>query len=358
MKGCQQILAVLAAVGLVVTAVLALFVVNLAQIVTNREVIKGAVDVEQILRQGGPQMILNGFQVPEEVEALIPENVDLTAVQSAFDDVIPPDWLNQQGDGAIDDVYDFLETGQTSQVSTTEVDLRPVLQRLRAEPGRQLIEATLESLPACPDPQPVFDLASLELPNCRPTQVPVAQVADLMHTAVVQTLDANAQLIEENAIIALPLLSPESLTPQQWQDLQRAHQLFVLAQNWAWLLWLPPLFCLLFILILMVRSMGELGHWWGWPLLITGGLSLFIAALLPAVVLAQLRLALPNMLGAMQPGTNRLVQELADHLVALWLNQVYLQAGLVLGVGVVLVGIGFLFYGRAPSRPNSTPSWG
>ena len=357
MKGCQQVLALLAAIGLVVTAVLALFVANLAQIVTDRDVIKGAVDIEQILRQGGPEMLLNGFQVPAEVEAFIPENVDLTAVQSAFDEVIPPDWLNQQGDGAIDDVYDFLETGQTSQVSTTEVDLRPVLQRLRAEPGRQLIEATLESLPPCPDPQPLFDLANLDLPDCRPTQVPVTQVAELVHTAVVQTLDINAQLIEENAIIRLPLFTPESLTPQQWQDLQRAHRLFVLAQDWAWLLWLPPLFCLFFILIVRVRSMGELGHWWGWPLLVTGGLSLFIAALLPAVVLAQLRLALPNMLGAVQPSANRIVQELADHLVALWLDQVYLQAGLVLGVGVVLVGIGFLFSGRTTSRPGSTPSW-
>jgi hypothetical protein len=79
--------------------------------------------------------------------------------------------------------------------------------------------------------------------------------------------------------------------------------------------------------------------------------------LLPAIVLAQLRLALPNMLGAVQPSANRIVQELADHLVALWLDQVYLQAGLVLGVGVVLVGIGFLFSGRTASRPNSTPSW-
>jgi hypothetical protein len=203
----------------------------------------------------------------------------------------------------------------------------------------------------------LFDLANLDLPDCRPTQVPVTQVAELVHTAVVQTLDINAQLIEENAIIRLPLFTPESLTPQQWQDLQRAHRLFVLAQDWAWLLWLPPLFCLLFILIVRVRSMGELGHWWGWPLLVTGGLSLFIAALLPAVVLAQLRLALPNMLGAVQPSANQIVQELADHLVALWLDQVYLQAGLVLGVGVVLVGIGFLFYGRTASRPNSTPSW-
>jgi hypothetical protein len=357
MKGCQQGLAVLAAIGLVVTGVLALFVVNLAQIVTDREVIKGAVDVEQILRQGGPEMILNGFQVPEEVEAFIPESVDFTAVQSAFDEVIPPDWLNQQGDEAIDTVYDFLETGQTSQGSTTKVDLRPVLQRLRAEPGRQLIEATLESLPPCADPQVAFDFTTLDLPDCRPTQVPVAQVTDLIHTAVVQTLEANAQLIEENAIITLPLFNPESLTPQQWQNLQRAHQLFVLAQDWAWLLWLPPLFCLLFILILTVRSMGELGYWWGWPLLITGGLSLFIAALLPAVFLAQIRLALPNTLGAMQPGTDRIVQELADRLVTLWLDQVYLQAGLLLGVGVVLVGIGFLLYGRASSRPSSTPSW-
>lgn len=357
MKGCQQTLAVLAAIGLVLTAVLALFVINLAQIVTNREVIKAAVDVEQVLRQAGPELLLNDFQVPDEIEALIPDNVNLPAVQAAFDELIPPDWLNQQGDKAVDDVYDFLETGQPSQVSTTEVDLRPVLQRLRAEPGRHLIEATLTSLPPCTDPQPAFDLTRLDIPDCRPTQIPVAEVTDWVHTAVIQTLDANTQLIDEEAIIRVPLLTAESLSPEAWQNLQRAHRLFILAQNWAWLLWLPPLFCLLLLLLLVIRSLGQLGHWWGWPLLITGGLSLFIAALLPAVTLAQIRLALPNNLGALQSGTNRIVQELADTLIALWLDQVYLQAGLILGAGVILVGIGFLFHGRSPSTTNSASSW-
>lgn len=355
MKGCGQFIAVLAAIGLVVTAVLALFLVNLANVLTDRDIVKQALDFEQILQEVGPELIVNRFQVPAEVAPLIPDNVDVTAVQNAMADLVPPEWLNQQANGAVDDVYDFMETGEVNQASATEVDLRPVLQRLRAEPGRHLIETTLTSLPACPDPQPTLDLVNLTIPNCRPTQIPVQQVTEIVHTAVIQTLDANAQLIEANAIIRVPLLTPESLTPQQWQDLQRAQRLFALAENWAWLLWLPPLFCLLLLLLLMVRSVGTLGHWWGWPLLLTGVLSLFIAALLPAIVLAQVRLSLPNTFGTLQPSVTQVVQDLATHLVHVWLERVYLQGGLALGVGVLLVGMGFLFHRRSPQF--SDQSW-
>ena len=354
MKGCRQFLGVMVAVGLVLTAVLAILFANLANIITNREIVKQAVDFEQVLQEIGPELVVNGFQVPTEVEVFIPENVDSTAVQNAMADLVPPDWLNQQANGAVDNIYDFLETGQVNQASNAEIDLRPIAQRLRAEPGRHLIETTLTSLPACPDPQPTLDINNLNIPNCRPTQIPVGQVTDVVHTAVIQLIDANTQLIEENAVIRVPLLTPESLSPQQWQDLQRAQRLYALADNWAWLLWLPPLFCLLLLLLLMVRSMGDWGHWWGWPLLVTGVFSLFAAAVLPAIVLAQVRLSLPNSFGPLQPAINQIAQELSAHLVNVWLDRVYLQAGLVLGVGVILVGIGFLFNGRSPQAPRQS----
>ncbi|MCB8944689.1 MAG: hypothetical protein H6658_13150 [Ardenticatenaceae bacterium] len=347
MKGCRQFLGVLVAMGLVITAVLALLLVNLAQVITNRDIMKQALNLEQLFQEVGPELILNGLQVPDEVASLIPEGVDVTAVQTAMADLIPPDWLNQQAEGAVDDVYDFLETGAVNQTGNTEVDLRPIVQRLRTEPGRNLIATTLNSLPPCPDPQPTLDLANLNIPNCLPTQVPVEQVTDVVHTAVIQTLDANAPLIEANAIIHVPLLTPQTLTPQQWQDLQRAQRLFTLADEWAWLLWLPPLFCLL-VLLLIGRSVGEWGHWWGWPLLLTGVVSLFMAAVLPAVVLAQVRLALPNTFGTLQPTVNQIAQDLATQVVDIWLQRVYLQAGLTLGGGVILLGIGFLFYRRPP----------
>ena len=350
MTGCRQFLGVLVAIGLVLTAVLALLLVNLVNTITDRELVKEAVDFERVLQEVGPELIVNRFQVPAEVEAFIPENADVAAVQAAMSDLIPPDWLNQQAEGAVDNVYDFLETGQMNEARTTAVDLRPVLQRLRSEPGRHLIETTLTSLPPCADPQPILDVNDLNIPNCRPTQLPVEQVTDAVHTAVVQALDANAALIEENAIIRVPLLTPDNFTPQQWQDLQRLQRLYRLAQDWAWLLWLPPLFCLLLLGLLMVRSLGNLGHWWGWPLLLAGAVTLFVAALLPALVLAQVRLSLPQTLGTLQPGVTQVVQDLATHVVAVWLDQVYLQAGLTLGVGIVLVGIGFLFHGRSASN--------
>lgn len=357
MNGCRQFLGVVVATVLVVTGVLALFLINLADIITDREIIKQVVDFEQILQEVGPELIVNRFQVPAEVGQFIPDNVDVTAVQNAMTDLIPPDWLNQQADGAVDDVYDFLETGQVNQASTTEVDLRPVLQRLRAEPGRHLIETTLTSLPACPDPQPTFDLVALNIPNCRPTQIPIEQVTDVVHTAVIQALDVNAQLLDENAVIRVPLLAPESFTPQQWQNLQRAQRLYALASNWAWLLWVPPLFCLLVLLLLMVRSLDGLGRWWGWPLLLTGVVTLFIAALLPAVVLAQIRIALPNTFGTLQPSVMQVIQDLATHLVDVWLEQVYLHAGLTFGIGILLVGIGFLFSTRSSRATMPSSSW-
>jgi hypothetical protein len=199
---------------------------------------------------------------------------------------------------------------------------------------------------------------SFIIPDCRPVEIPVEQVTDVVHAGVVQLIDANPQLLSDTAVIQVPLLAENALSPQQQANLQRAHQLYVLAENWAWLLWLPPAFCLFLLLVLVVRSMGQWGRWWGWPLLLTGIFTLFIAALLPAIVLAQVRLALPNAIGPLPPTINVLLQDLAAQIISTWLGRVYLQAGIALVLGIVLVIIGYVFRPRpAPMPTDNVRIW-
>lgn len=337
MKGCAQGLAGFLAVIFLVTAVFALFAVNLVRAFTDRENVKAALDMEEIFREVAPTLIVSSLQENSAVN--LPIEISVESVEESFDDLLPPDWLNTQANLIVDEAFDFLETGDLASSSSVTLDMQPLLLRFRQEPGKELVGAILYSLPPCPDPQPTVDLLTgrIDIPNCMPTIVPVEQVIDVVHTAVVATLDANPQLLTNAGAVTIPLFNPERLTLEQRQNLLQFQRVFVLLKNWAWTFWLMPLFCLLLILVLVVRSWHGLGNWWGWPLVLSGGFSLLLGVILPALLLAQARLMVPTTSGPFGPGVSQLLQSGAANMVDFWLNRVYLQAAVMLVFGLILV---------------------
>jgi hypothetical protein len=341
MRGCLQFLAALTAVLFVLSAVAALFVVNLAATITNRQAFKQAVDLEPFVRANGPQILADTIQDVARQQG-VSVQVDATLMRQVVDGLIPPGWIDATADTAVDGLYDYLETGDMGRAVVT-LDARPLVERFRGDAGRQAMLLVTQSLPVCADPLAGFDLQSgrFYLPNCVPQLVPVPQASQLLHTTLVATIDVNPDRVAQAGALRISLLDPARTPPETMTQLQRLRAIFQWSR-WAWLLWLIPLGCLFLLLLLVVRSWREWGQWWGWPMLLAGALGLFIGVLLPALLTAYFRTAVPPTTDTLNLATGRIARAMLEYLSGLWLRRVYIQAGVLLALGALLALIGFV----------------
>lgn len=341
MRGCLQAAAGVAAFLFVLTAVTALFATNLIAVTTDRQVMKEMMGgLEGVVRMAVPVVIADVARAEAARWGIADLPIDQAQLDTAVTALVPPGWVEAQTETAVDGLYDYLETGDP-EAATMTVDVRPVLERLRGEAGQQVVAAVLANLPVCTEPVPDFQLdpAQMQVPGCLPPQVDVQEVAAVAHTAVVQSLEADPALWQNGGVVEVPLLAADGnglVTPEQQAEWERLHNSFILARTWGWTLWLVPLACLLLIALLAVRSLPEWGHWWGWPMVVTAVIVLFISLLAPAVLAFVGDTADP-----LAPVMTRFGLQIITGLADRWLMRVYLQAGILLaaGVGLILLAV-------------------
>lgn len=344
MRGCLQVVAGFLAFVFVVTAVLALVVVNLLQIVTNRETMKMALDLGPLLTEVGPVLLVEEMRSEAAQQGVVVEDIDTSLLQEAATKVAPPEWVDEQVDAGLDALFNVLETGDPA-TAVAQINLQPVIQRFQSAEGREAVAVILRSLPACPDPQPTFDLESGDLPirGCLPKGMDVNQATEIVHTAVVQTIKENPQLLDEAGQVEVNLFQPEQMTPESRQQIEQMSRAFRWGQKGAWLLWLIPWACLILIALFAVRSLSEWGHWWGWPLLFAGGFALLFVVVIPALTQFLFQAMGPP------PGTSEVEQmfltglrDLFDQVTAVYRRRVLVQSLIILGTGIVFIALGFI----------------
>ncbi|MCL4265747.1 MAG: hypothetical protein KJ069_21215 [Anaerolineae bacterium] len=346
MRGCLQATAGFVAAIFVLTAVTALIGTNLIVVATDRETVKGLfTGLDEVVRQTAPALIMEAARQEALARGIGDLPIDETQLQTAVATVIPPGWMDAQAAAAVDGLYDYLETGDPADAEVT-LDTRPLLDSLRGAAGQQMVTAVIANLPPCTGGVPNFStVGNVEVPDCLSPGTDVQQLSNVVHTAVVNAIDQNPELLANAGVVRIPLfaagdavgLSGERQT--EWARLQRN---FAFARTWGWALWLLPLACLLLIALLVVRSLPTWGHWWGWPLVIAAVVVLFFAIIAPALLTFVARTAVPPptdplALPLRQLGLN-LITTVADR----WLVRVYSQAGilLALGVGFILMAFG------------------
>lgn len=349
MRGCVQILAGLMAALFVITTVFALFTVNLVQIVTDRDNIKRIADAELLVRNLAPGVLTEVIQEQAEQQGVSPIEVEPAVLRTIVSELLPSGWIDAQTDAAIDVLFDYLETGDPAAASLT-IDLRPVVSRLRGEPGRQAILAGLQLLPTCTESQSGFnpETGYFETDSCLPPGVPIAQVATRVRSIVVETVDQSPWL-ETAGILQIPLLDEGVLAPVARQRLQQMRQLFLLSPQRAWLLWLIPLGALVLTSLLAARSFNDLSYWWGWSLLAAALIALFLAVFLPPFLTATVLRSITMTSESLRASLSQLVQHLLDALIDLWLSRIYIQTGVMSAGGVLLLIVDYVK--RTPRRP-------
>jgi hypothetical protein len=347
MRGCLHTLAALAAIFFVITAVLALLVVNGARVITNRAALKEALALDVLLRATLPLVITDLVEQQARNQGLPVPELDTAVLTDAILNTLPSDWLGQVTDTAVDGLLDYLETGDPTR-AIVRVDVAPVLAQWQGDVGREAVRTIVQSLPVCTSITS-FDLTSGELPTCIPPGIPADELAVQLFSVVSSTV--LPQIVGTTAVVEVPLLTEGTLSAEQLATLQRLQRLYALAGE-AWRLWLLPLVGLLLILLLAVRSAKDWGYWWGLPMAVAGLLALLIALVLPAVGLNVVRTAV-----APPPGSSSLtavwepfVQQGALALTVAWGRRVLLQAGSLFVVGLLFIAYGYLASRRGEAR--------
>lgn len=347
MQGCLKFLAGLTATLFVASAIVALFMVNLAAVATRPETLKAALgDVGQLVQEAAPAIIADTIRQQAVQNGLPPIEIDQQVMGQVMDELIPPEWIAAQTGTAVDAFYTALETGDPAAAQVT-LDTTPLIERVRGEPGRQAIAVVVDSLPTCTDSQPSVDLftGNMELPSCVPPGVDKQAFVTEAHAILVETIDLNPQLVAQAGVITVPVLA--QLSPQEAAQFQRLHTWFNFGRSWAWVLWLIPAGCLILIWLLVVRSIGDLGSWWGQPLLIAGFGALLLTVIVYASVTLISRTAVPTPTATLQLPLDQITPRLIGSIAGAWLRRVGLQAGLMF-VG----GIGLALFGYTARRQN------
>ncbi|HEX6383435.1 MAG TPA: hypothetical protein VF177_02085 [Anaerolineae bacterium] len=334
-----------------ISAIVALFVVNLAAVVTDREAVKAVLgDTSVLMVNTAPELVAEALEQRAR-ELGLPLELDERVFTQVTAELIPPEWAADQSNVAADAVYDVLETGNPAEAEVV-INAQPLLERVRGEPGRRAMVIIMQSLPVCTiETLDFFSLdGDLPIPGCIPPGIEAEVVATQAHAILVQSLEFNPQLLAEAGLLRVSLIELTQLTPEQLARLQRWHRIYLLADRWAWLLWLIPLGALFVILIVVVRSWHNLGRWWGWALVITAILAFLLSAVVPALVTFWLRttVAPPLDTGVLPFGL--LLRSLIEPLMDVWLRRIYIQAGIMLIVGLALVMLG-LITGAGQRRP-------
>ncbi|MBN1979300.1 MAG: hypothetical protein JW918_18035 [Anaerolineae bacterium] len=202
--------------------------------------------------------------------------------ESIITDLAPPQWLQEQAESAIDQVFGYLNLGNRSEVTVSLVELK---ERLAGEEGIRAFMRMAMAQPLCTPEQVGIiesdeDIAPEDMPICRPSEQLKAR-----YTAKAQkTLQAvTTELLDEASVITLAEGEGVDVTPAEesgpfGNDPRVAFQIAKWGMRLSPLL---PITMLLLATLVIVRSRQDWARWWSVPLLIVGiaGLVLALAAL-------------------------------------------------------------------------------
>jgi hypothetical protein len=356
MRSALRFIAFGLAIFFVVVTVPVIFATSLGQIVTNRQLIKDTLNADELLMSAVQVAARETLENQPAISNLPPLIRDSEPLQEALDNFLPPGWAAQQSDQIVDAVFDYLETGDENEL-VLEIEVSPLLDSLKGEPGRQVVLATLQSLPACTDELPIIDFATgtIEINSCLPPLIPVDILAGQLHNLVVLAVESNTveNLVGETITIDLLGLDP-AVSGLVRARLEQFRSVYLFGKQSLILLWILPLACLLLIVPLAVRSPGSWGHWWGWPLVVTAVIALLGSFAVPTLI----NFLFNTATGAIPPTSiafiiDQIIQSVIQTLADLWLVRVRLLAGLALIGGLFLVAAAFITNWMLAEQPVS-----
>ena len=263
--------------------------------------------------------------------ALPPFLKELTAEewQATIASLLPPEELRAMTDQTLDSTFDYLNSRSNSVV----VSLLPVKARLAGDGGVIVVREFLRTQPDCTLEQLAqmgLGLLSGNIALCNPPDEAMGFFAPFIQSqiqAITATFPDQIALVPgvESGTASDPRLT-----------LQWIRSGIVFSPFFLFLL-------LLAIAVFAVRSIRDLLVWWGWPLLITGGLAAVIALVGSPLIGGILQLII-QIYGAtfLPPMLASTIGETASAVASQMLVPAILQGFLLAAIGLLMVIVGSL----------------
>jgi len=355
LNAIMKLLALLAAGVLIAALPLSLIYHNTGEALFSPEVIRQVsrtVIVESDLVPGALEFITN--QRAEEISQGIEEEQEGEQQLNLFyliEGMEVEDWRNVRKEllteeilsswigSTISGLFEWLNSDQ--QVPGIRWDMRPVIDRMSGPPGKRVVTTFYNSLPDCTDLQmeemqtePGEPLPKVEMVEnlCKlstfPHQEQITVYQEIMGLAterIPPSYNLTSTLVNQEEGMSTPLAAKRDL-----REFRRSTDLVLLI----------PLGLLFLILVLGVRSLAELGQWWGIPL-VAGSLIAFLTALLFRPLWTGL---LSERMPEAIPATSVFYHELISasaRLVSEIFNPLRWQSFLILLIGIGLTVAGF-----------------
>lgn len=202
--------------------------------------------------------------------------------ESIITDLAPPQWLQEQAESVIDQIFVYLNLGDEPEVTVSLVAFK---ERLAGEEGIRAFMRMSMAQPLCTPEQVEIiesdeDIAPEDMPICRPPEPLKGRYADKAQ----KTLQAVAAgLLDEVSVITLAEGEgvDVSLAEESGPFGNDPRVAFQIAKWGMRLSPLLPITMLLLATLVIVRSWQGWARWWSIPLLIVGitGLVLALVAL-------------------------------------------------------------------------------
>lgn len=341
MQTIGKFLAALCAVLFVMSSVVVLLLFNIERKAFSAETYKQAFE-NQRLYERIPALLASmlSTSVAENPNAIpLLRALRVEDWQASISTLLPPEELKTVADSALDATFDYLNGKTDSAV----ISLVPVKTHLAGESGLQVVRQFLNLQPQCTAEQLTqiaLGLLGGQIILCNPPEEAIGLMAPFIQ-AQLQAMTA----IIPNEIAFIP--GTTSNTPQDPRlKLNAVRSAIKLTP------FIPAIF-LFGIVVFAVRTFKEWLIWWGWPIMIAGGISALIALIgspvigwiLQLLIQNQGTIFIPSILAASIGETTSAV---ARQMLAPVVIEGFILA--LLGLGMVIVSI-LLF--KATRYPNS-----
>lgn len=311
----------------VIVTVAVLLLVNVQQQLLHPDLYKRAL-ARQHVYERFPALVAGQIvsRTPADTGNGLPESVrhlSQADYEAILADLLPAAWLQTQAEGAIDQVFSYLDADEPA--AAIKVSLAEVKARVAGEEGVRAALRLVRSWPPCT----IGQLAAWagagieEIPTCRPPE---------------EVLTAFTPKIRELLSEVATRQIPDEISASMPEDDPRPVFRQVLAG--ARLSPLLPVVLILLVTLFGVRSLKGLLRWWGIPFLIVGLAGIGLAgAILPGTNWAIAHWDIAARADVAESGLVRAGLDVGRYVVRMLATWFAVEAGAIALLGLVLLGV-------------------
>lgn len=265
METIRKTLAALCTLLFIISGIVALLAFNIEWYAFNSAPYKQAFE-RQNLYVRTPEILANAlYSYVAGNQNTDPYLKELTLAdwQGTIASAVPPEELKLLTDSTLDSVFDYLN----DRTNSVQMSLLPIKQRLTGPAGVEIVQKILQAQPACTAEQLLqmgMGFLSGNIGLCNPPP----ELIGLMNPLI----ESQLQLLTLSIPNEITLISS---TPGDGDPRARLRQ----ARTIMNITPVFPVFFLFCLTIFAVRSLMDWLQWWGYPFLLTGGMSVLIAVI-------------------------------------------------------------------------------